>query len=256
MTRVLGHRGWRGLYPENSLIGFEKLSLAGIDAVELDIVITKDKEILVSHEPWFDLQYCKAKSPSNIYQSTLSAIQKIDCGSKIDTRFPNQLKVASVKPKFSSLIELWNSLGVKPFLALEVKSESKLYGSCQPFALEFAEILLSFEKQYLSDFEYFIQSFDPFFLKTYHSINPKKETGLLLENRVDLYHSLDFLQYKPTFINPEHVLLTDNLMYTLQSENLKTHTWTVNTWEDYLRIKDYPLEGIISDYPELFFKKI
>ena len=64
--KIIGHRGWRGKYPENSLNGFEALSKLGVNALELDVIITKDKEILVSHEAWFDLNYCTSKSEANL----------------------------------------------------------------------------------------------------------------------------------------------------------------------------------------------
>lgn len=252
MTQIIGHRGWRGKFPENSLIGFDQLFHLGIHAVELDVVITKDKQILVSHEAWFDLQYCTHHHPSNLYALTLAEIQQVDCGLKNDSRFPEQQKLASIKPTLKSVLELWDFLGVKPFIALEVKSETKLYGSYQPFAQEFAELLIDFEQKHLLDYNYFVQSFDPFFLKTYHQLNPARATGLLIENKVSLYEDLDVLGYKPNFYNPEHILLSDSLMQDLSTEKIESYTWTVNSVEDYNKIKDYPLKGIISDYPELF----
>ena len=252
MTKIIGHRGWRGKFPENSLIGFEQLALSGVHAVELDIVITKDKEILVSHEPWFDFQYCSAKKKANLYRLTTKQIQQVDCGRKTYEKFPLQHKFASVKPKFTSVLELWETLGARPFIALEVKSESKLYGSFQPFALEFAQILLDFEQKHLQPYDYFVQSFDPFFLKTYHQLNPNRKTGLLVENKNSVHENLDNLGYVPTFYNPEHILITEAVILELQKLNIKTHTWTVNRQEDFDRLLPYNLEGIISDYPERF----
>jgi glycerophosphoryl diester phosphodiesterase len=252
MTQIIGHRGWRGKFPENSLIGFDQLFHLGIHAVELDIVITKDKQILVSHEPWFDLRYCTHPHSSNLFDLTLTEIQKVDCGLKFDNRFPEQQKLASIKPTLKAVLELWDFLGVKPSIALEVKSESKLYGSHQPFAQEFAELLINFEEQFLKEYDYFVQSFDSFFLKTYHHLNPSRATGLLIENKASLYADLELLSYKPNFYNPEHILFCDKLMQDLSSEKIESYTWTVNSIEDYNKIKDYPLKGIISDYPELF----
>ena len=176
--KIIGHRGWRGSYPENSLLGFKELANLGVQAVELDIIITKDQEILVSHEPWFDPSYCSAATKNNLYRIDSNQIAEIDCGSKLYDRFPGQLKTKTVKPLFKDLIKLWGSLDVKPFLALEVKSESRFYGSYQPFPRDFAQLLIEFEAKYLNGFDYFVQSFDPYFLKTYHSLQPNTSTGL------------------------------------------------------------------------------
>ena len=231
------------------MIGFEKLALSPIQAVELDVVITKENELIVSHESWFDLQYCLSETKNNLYQLSLEEIQKIDCGSKIDERFPEQLKIKTVKPSFKALVDLWSNLGVKPFIALEVKSESHLYGSFQPFPADFADLLISFEKEFLQGFDYFVQSFDPYFLKVYHEKNPETKTGLLIENNLSIEENLSILGYHPDFYNPEHLLLSPELITELKSKGIKTYTWTVNTKEDSERIKELELEGIISDYP-------
>lgn len=249
---VIGHRGWRGKYPENSLLGFEKLAQLGVFAVELDVVITQDGKLLVSHEPWFDGQYCNTPYNQNLYRLSAAEIQKIDCGTKIDNRFPEQTKVRTVKPLFKDLIALWDSLDMKPMIALEIKSESHLYGSYQPFPVKFAQLLIDFEKEYLEQYDYFVQSFDPFFLKTYHKMHPNTKTGLLVENKIDVEKDLQTLGYTPDFYNPEHVLLNDDSVSKIRNANCEIYTWTVNEKIDYNRLLSYPLEGIITDYPERF----
>lgn len=250
--QIIGHRGWRGKYPENSLLGFEELVKSGVNAVELDVIITKDREILVSHEPWFDDGYCISKSRENLFRLDTGEIQQIDCGSKIHSRFPDQKKVKSIKPLFKDLIALWDKLHVKPYIALEVKSESHLYGSYQPFPEEFARLLVDFEKEYLQNYDYFVQSFDPFFLKIYHALKPETKTGLLIEYKTDLENDLRTLGYTPDFYNPDHVLLNDDLVTRIEKSSIGICTWTVNTMKEYNRIKDYPIAGLITDFPERF----
>ena len=252
MTQIIGHRGWRGKYPENSLEGFRRLFESGVHALELDVVVSKEGELIVSHEAWFDFQYCNAEKKDNLFQLTSEEIKQVDCGSKFDSRFPDQEKIKTVKPTFKELIDLWNELKTKPFIALEVKSEPHLYGNYQPFPEHFAELLIEFEETHLSGFDYFVQSFDPVFLKTYHAKKQKQETGFLIEYETNLDAQLDFLGYQPEYYNPEHVLLTDKLVHRLKDLGIKTTTWTVNTQEDYNRLRDYNLEGVITDYPELF----
>jgi len=252
--KIIGHRGWRGKYPENSLTGFKKLNELGVHAVEIDVVVSKERELIISHEAWFDLTYCLAESEQNLFQLSTEEIQKIDCGSKIHPRFMDQEKFFSPKPTLKQAVDLWNQFEVKPFVALEVKSEPQYYGYYQPYASDFAHILNDFEEEHLSEFDYFTQSFDPVFLKTYHKINPKQNKGLLVEYKANLLDDLDFLNFKPQYYNPEHVLLNDKLVSSLESLSIKTTTWTVNTHEEYSKIKDYPLEGVITDYPERFIE--
>ena len=249
---IIGHRGWRGKFPENSIFGFEELCRLGVYAVELDVVITKDKQLLVSHEPWFDGQYCESQFNQNLYRLSASAIQEVDCGSRVDRRFPDQTKFKTVKPLFKDVIAVWDKLGIKPMIALEVKSESHLYGSYQPFPEEFSQLLIDFEVKYLQGYDYFVQSFDAFFLKTYHKLKPNTKTGLLVENTADIEKDLLLLNYTPNFYNPEHILLNDVSVNKILNFGCEIYTWTVNDEQDYTRLLDYPLKGIITDYPERF----
>src|SRR5688572_30745143 len=77
---VQGHRGARGLFPENTIPGFLHAIDMGVTTIELDVVITKDKEVVVSHEPWMSASICldstgnefpsKNEKKFNIYQLT------------------------------------------------------------------------------------------------------------------------------------------------------------------------------------------
>ncbi|MGB0509102.1 MAG: glycerophosphodiester phosphodiesterase family protein, partial [Schleiferiaceae bacterium] len=58
-----GHRGARGLYPENSLEGFEfALGIEELTTLELDIVVSEDKNLIISHEPWLNPEICSLDS--------------------------------------------------------------------------------------------------------------------------------------------------------------------------------------------------
>ncbi|MCX6297040.1 MAG: glycerophosphodiester phosphodiesterase family protein, partial [Bacteroidetes bacterium] len=55
---IHGHRGFRGKYPENTLTAFKEAAKAGVDYIELDVIISKDSQVVVSHEPWFNATTC------------------------------------------------------------------------------------------------------------------------------------------------------------------------------------------------------
>ena len=57
-TPIYGHRGCRALYPENSLEGFQYTLELGVQGIELDVVISNDEKVVVSHEPWMHKSYC------------------------------------------------------------------------------------------------------------------------------------------------------------------------------------------------------
>ena len=67
--KVQGHRGARGRYPENTLLGFEYALSLDVDAIEMDICFTKDKTPIVFHDQVFNGQ--------NICDLTIDEVQKI-----------------------------------------------------------------------------------------------------------------------------------------------------------------------------------
>ena len=92
-----GHRGARGLFPENSLLGFEKaLEIPEVSTLELDLCVTADHELVISHEPWFNETICTLKDSAHegrsfsLYKMTYDSIKAFDCGSKGHPDFPEQ----------------------------------------------------------------------------------------------------------------------------------------------------------------------
>src|SRR5687768_4027297 len=108
---VQGHRGARGLKPENSIPAFLYAIDLGVTTIELDVVVTKDKKLVVSHEPWMSSALClnqagqpiteKEQKKFNIYQLTYDEVKQFDCGSKVNDAFPQQEKLQVFKPLLS-----------------------------------------------------------------------------------------------------------------------------------------------------------
>src|SRR3989337_2955132 len=101
MFDLQGHRGARGLRPENTIPAFVYAIDSGVTTIELDLVITKDNQIIVSHEPWMSASICLQPDGSqisgseeksfNIYKMDYAQIQQFDCGSKGNEKFPEQI---------------------------------------------------------------------------------------------------------------------------------------------------------------------
>ena len=116
--KIFGHRGCRGIYPENTIEGFKKAISLGVDGIELDIVVNKNKELIISHESYIDTNYCLTGNLGdkklNIYKMNITEIQEIDCGSKLVKGFPNQIKVKEKILKHRTC--LWISQIIKKVL--------------------------------------------------------------------------------------------------------------------------------------------
>ena len=108
MFDLQGHRGARGVRPENSIPAFILALDSGVTTVEMDLAITKDKQIVVSHEPWMSAAICLQPDGSpissseektfNIYQMDYERVRTFDCGSRGNEKFPEQVKMKTAKP--------------------------------------------------------------------------------------------------------------------------------------------------------------
>ena len=92
-TKVIvhGHRGARAVLPENTLPAFEYAIKAGVDVVELDLAVTRDDVLVVSHDPTINPVICTGvagKTP--IRTLTLEQLRRVDCGSLKNPLYPKQ----------------------------------------------------------------------------------------------------------------------------------------------------------------------
>lgn len=133
-----GHRGARGLLPENTVPAFLKaLEFPKISTLELDVVVSKDQQIVVSHEPWLSHHICshsdghpvseQEETVLNIYQMTYAQIKSYDCGQRGNERFPEQEKIAVSKPTLSNVVlqveaQCQQTNRKKTFYNIEIKS--------------------------------------------------------------------------------------------------------------------------------------
>jgi glycerophosphoryl diester phosphodiesterase len=147
---LTGHRGCRGLYPENSIPGFIQTLQFPVNTIELDVVISADEQVVVSHEPWLHEDFClneKGQSISpeeahayNLFRMPYSQIAKYDCGSNGHKRFPDQKKMMVRKPLLEEVIRVVESTGKKIIWDIELKSVPEEYRTFQPAPDRFCEI--------------------------------------------------------------------------------------------------------------------
>jgi glycerophosphoryl diester phosphodiesterase len=159
-----GHRGARGLKPENSIPGFILALDSGVTTIELDLAITKDKQIVVSHEPWMAANICtqpngalikeKDERKFNIYQMTYDQVLQFDCGSKGNPKFPQQEKVKTSKPLLQEVIiavedHIKSYSQYEVDYNIEIKSSPEDDDKFHPTPKEFSDLVFNLIDQYL-----------------------------------------------------------------------------------------------------------
>jgi glycerophosphoryl diester phosphodiesterase len=105
---VIGHRGARGAFPENTIPAFNYGIETGADAVEFDLQMTKDGVIVVSHDPILHAPVCKGPQEKGvIHELTLAEVEQWDCGAVQNPEFPHQQTIAGTRvPTFDEVLDL------------------------------------------------------------------------------------------------------------------------------------------------------
>ena len=264
-----GHRGCRGLMPENTIPAMIEAIKLGVTTIELDVVISKDDQVLVSHEPFMNPEISTPPQGSkdqfekgmvfNIYQMTYAEIASWDVGMKKNERFPAQKKISVQKPRLVDLIDsvetyiITNRL--KPVMYnIETKCNPSSDGIFHPLPNEFVEKLIFVlqDKRILE--KTIIQSFDKRTLQYIHTKYPSVKTSFLLGGKIlnSLNEIILDLGFTPTFLSPEFNLVNNQFINQCHQKGVKVIPWTVN---DRIKIKELyeiGVDGIISDFPTMF----
>lgn len=260
---IQGHRGARGLYPENSILGFIAAVKLGINTLEMDVVVSKDGELVVSHEPWMNEEICgvreSGKDKNNIYALNYADIAKIDCGSKVNSRFPEQQKFFSAKPRLRDVIdsvELYLQAHHLPPVLYNIETKTTPDGDDKfhPAPKPFVQLLYGLlkEKNILS--KCVIQSFDERTLQVLHSIDSSVKTALLVFNADGLEKNIQRLGFIPNIYSPNFILVNKKMVKACHKRRMQIIPWTVNEEKKMRQMKKLKVDGLISDYPDRAIK--
>lgn len=264
-----GHRGCRGLMPENTIPAMLKAIDLGVTTLETDIVITKDKQIILSHEPFFNHQITTKPDGNyvteteekelNIYRMNYEEAKKFDVGLKPHPRFPGQQRLKAYKPLLGEMIDSVEAYCTKnnspfPQYNIETKSLPLTDNLFHPAPAEFVDLLMGVILSKKIEGRVIIQSFDFRTLQYLHKKYPQIKTAVLIEDydKRSLDEQLKALGFMPTIYSPEYSLVNQPLINACHELGIKIIPWTVNTKEEIERLRSLGVDGIISDYPNLF----
>ncbi len=260
-----GHRGARGMMPENTIPAMIKALDLGVTTLELDLAITKDGEVIVSHEPWMNPVTCLDPEGKvmeindrahNIYQMTFAEVLQYDCGSKFHAGFPQQVKFQVSKPRLVDLIYVVEKyvadFGLTaPNYNIEIKSMPEGDGVYHPEPAAFSDQVVSLLLEKLSPERFNIQSFDFRVLQYMHEAYPAITLAMLVENAGMSENQLEQLGFTPQIYSPNFHALNTNIVAKLHGKGMKVIPWTVNSTEQMQQLLDMGVDGVITDYPNL-----
>jgi glycerophosphoryl diester phosphodiesterase len=264
-----GHRGCRGLMPENTIPAYLKAIDLGVATLEMDAVITKDQQVVMSHEPFFnhdittkpDGSFISAADEKsfNIYTMDYADVKRYDVGIKPNPRFPQQQKMPAVKPLLKEVIDSVEAYtaktGKKPvYYNIETKCTPATDGVFHPKPAPFVDLLMAIILEKKIESRVIIQSFDIRSLQYVHEKYPSIKTSLLVnaDDKKIFALQLKDLGFIPTIYSPAYQLVTPLLVKQCHDTGIKIIPWTVDDKATITKLTALGVDGIITDYPDLF----
>lgn len=268
-----GHRGCRGLRPENTLPAFLHALALGVEVLEMDVVISADQQVVVSHEPWLNPVICLGpegetieNSPSarfNLYQMPYGLIRQCDCGQRPHPAFPEQVLGPACKPLLREVLAAAEAAlrpaGRPPIrYAIEIKSTPSDDTRFHPAPENFLSLVLAEINAAQVSARTTLLCFDQRILRLAHQRQPTLATCLLLEADQPWLASIQELGFVPTTLGPDFTTVTAAAVQQLRNHHpgLRLVPWTVNEQSDMLNLVDLGVDGITTDYPDRFLALI
>jgi glycerophosphoryl diester phosphodiesterase len=260
-----GHRGARGLAPENTIPAFlHALQYPAITTLELDVVISRDSQVVVSHEPWLSHEIClypdgkkikkKEAAALNLFEMPYDHIRQYDCGMKGHPRFPHQEAMPAYKPTLRETVYAIQrycrqQYRAMPAFNIELKARPSWDDRYTPAPEAFVRLVYAEIQELGIAQRATLQSFDPRILRELHRTDSSLTLSFLLEKSFQLEDVEKTLGFRPAIISPHHKLVSPLLVQQCRQRGMRVIPWTVNETARMKALRDMGVDGIITDYP-------
>ena len=244
---VHGHRGARAVLPENTLPAFEYAISAGADALEMDVAVTRDDVVVVTHDPKLNSAICRSPGgPTVIREATLAELAGWDCGALRNRRFRRQRPIPGTR--MPTLDQVFALADRGSFLFnIEIKSYPERPELAPP-PERFSELVLQAIRRHELEKRTIVQSFD---FRTLHAMR-----GLAPEIRLAALYAgapKDFIsiakEAETGTVAPHYAIVTRKRVHQAHSAGLEVVPWTANRPRQWDRLIAAEVDGIITDDP-------
>lgn len=267
---VQAHRGGAGLFPENTIEAMKECLDMGVNTLELDLQLTADGQVVVSHDAYFHSRYAirpdgtkvEKKEPKEyLFTMPYDSIAKYDVGSRESTEWPGKACFPAVKPLAKDLFEFVEQYtkekGYSPVrYNVEVKSSAKSgegtnWANYDALADACCKLFHSLN---LGD-RLVVQCFDHRALNYMYEKYPEfKYSYLVSVNNGTFEEYMAKLNFVPTWLSPHHSITDAELVKKCHEMGMKIVPWTADKPEDIQRLIDLKVDAIISNYPDRLLK--
>lgn len=251
---VQGHRGARARFPENTMAAFRYAADVGVDTLELDVGVTKDDVVVVSHDPLLSPTLClgpkgqRLTAPVPLRRLTSKQVKSYDCGALPNPRFPDQKRIPGAS--IPTLEEVVAFAKERPKLRLNIETKiAPGEPELSPPPDRFAALVVGVLKRHDMIERSTVQSFDRRTLIAAKRLAPQLSIAQLTgENLPDLVAAAKAIGADT--LSPNHRWITKEDVAALHAAGVRVIPWTANDERSWARLIDLGADGIITDDPE------
>jgi glycerophosphoryl diester phosphodiesterase len=244
---IHGHRGARAMRPENTIPAFEYAIAQGVDVLELDMAVTKDGVVVVSHDPILHPPVCSGPQPeAAIHSLTLAEVKQWDCGKIQNPGFPKQQTIPGTRmPTLEEVFDL------APKGTFKFNIETKIFADHPELAPppdEFVRKVLDLIRKHHLESRIILQSFDFRTLHEMKKIAPEIKLAALYEGAPKSFVEIT-KEAGADMISPQFKLVTPEQVKASHAAGFPVVPWTADTAADWDRLVAAGVDAIITDDP-------
>jgi len=256
--KVHGHRGARGVLPENTMPALKHALEAGADYLEFDLGVTKDGHLVLLHDQEIPPERCRNDDGSAlqgrlaVYEMTLAEVKALDCGAQKNARFPKQkTRPGADIPTFDEVLT-WLKTSKHPRAKkVQLNVETKTVPARKhlgPTPAAFAKMFVDAVTEHGFVKRTVLQSFDHRVLVEAARLEPGiRRSALVAESRPDFVAVAKAA--KATIVSPNHEWIDEDDVKACHAAGVEVHPWTVNEEAEWRRMLAIGVDGIITDDP-------
>ena len=233
--------------PENTIPALDYAIKAGVDVLEMDMAVTRDNVIVISHDPILRGPVCTGPQPSAvIHELMLAQVREWDCGAVQNPKFPKQTPIPGTRmPTLDDVFQL-ASRGTFDF-NIETKSFSN-NPEYTPAPEEFSRMVLEKIHKYKLEKRVILQSFDFRTLVAMKELAPEIRLAALTEMDPRDFRIIA-REGQAEIISPNYLLVTKEKVAAAHAAGLQVIPWTVNAPADWDKLIAAGVDAIITDDP-------
>lgn len=232
--KIIAHRGFSGVYPENTMLAFRKAIEIGADGIELDVHLSKDGQVMIIHD-----EALKRTTGLDgvVSDYTRAELETISAGKTKNDEF-GFTPIPSLEEYLAFMAEHRDKI-----TNIELKTAPVYYPEIEEKTLELVR-KFDLEKNII------YSSFNWLSIERMQRLGTISETGLLfsgmkLYNQAHIIKSLGINYFHPDFND-----LTDEIVKSYLDNKVGLNVWTVNEIEDMKVCLSWNIDGLITNFPD------